>query len=87
MQLFLTMLEIFLQSIIDHPLAANSTCVHEFLLWPEALRTPVAARHAAFQLPAELIRVRIDAEKQWRAQWLRTTALAAAAAACDLHHT
>lgn len=46
------MLEIFLQSIIDHPLAANSTCVHEFLLWPEALRTPVAARHAAFQLPA-----------------------------------
>lgn len=46
------MLEIFLQSIIDHPIASNATVVHTFLLWPEALRAPVAARFAAFQLPA-----------------------------------
>ena len=46
------MLEIFLQSIIDHPLAANAACIHAFLLWPEALRNLAAERCAAFQLPA-----------------------------------
>ena len=38
------MLEIFLQGIIDHPLAANTSVVHAFLLWPETMRAPVAAR-------------------------------------------
>ena len=45
------MLEIFLQRIAEHPLAANSEKVHAFLMWPEALRAPVAARFAAFRLP------------------------------------
>ena len=42
---------VFLQRIVDHPLAANCEKVHAFCSWPEGLRSVVATRYAAFQLP------------------------------------
>lgn len=46
------MLELFLQRIADHPLAANCDKVHAFCMWPEQIRTSVASRCMAFRLPA-----------------------------------
>ena len=45
------MLEIFLQRIADHPLAANCDKVHAFCMWPEVIRSAAATRCAAFHLP------------------------------------
>ena len=45
------MLSIFLQKLVDHPLAAGSEKAHAFLTWPEAMCASVLARHQSFRLP------------------------------------
>lgn len=45
------MLEIFLQQIVAHPMAALSDKIHAFLQWPDEIRTAVHARASGFKLP------------------------------------